>query len=239
MQESRKNNITINALSVMRILLYFFIILIFLSIIGQVIKYKYGFEYAKGFVPLFYLDEEGNIPTVFSGLMLFFSAIMLAFISFHSRVNNKTHYAKWSILSLGFIYMGIDELSQIHELFTGPIRSLIGNGNLGIFYYAWIIPVILIILILFIYFFKFLLSLPIIFRKKFILAGAIYLAGAIVMEMIGGKFVEMYTKENFIYSMLATVEESFEMLGIIIFIRSLIEYASKESVNFKIQFRSI
>ncbi len=70
---------------------------------------------------------------------------------------------------------------------------------------------------------KFLISLPKNIRSKLLIAGGIYLFGAIGMEMISGFHVENYGRD-IVYNIITTVEEIFEMVGILIFIYALLFY---------------
>ena len=56
------------------------------------------------------------------------------------------------------------------------------------------------------------------------LSGVIYVGGAVGVEMIGGYHSQMYGENNFAYGMITTIEESLEMMGILVFIYSLLFY---------------
>ena len=56
------------------------------------------------------------------------------------------------------------------------------------------------------------------------MAGAIYIGGAIGMEMLGGYFVEVYGQKSFVYFLISTIEEFLEMFGIAVFIYALLSY---------------
>ena len=87
--------------------------------------------------------------------------------------------------ALGFVVMAFDEGWSIHETLVNPIRSLLGSSRLGIFYFAWVVPGIAIVLALGLYFLGFLRRLPGLTRRQFILAAALFLGGAIGMELPG------------------------------------------------------
>ena len=79
-----------------------------MSMLGQIAKYYYGYNYLKGFVPLFYLRDEANIPTMFSFLQLLWSSILLFIIASEKR-NDRDRYAiQWKILAFVFMYVSID-----------------------------------------------------------------------------------------------------------------------------------
>ena len=66
-------------------------------------------------------------------------------------------------------------------------------------------------------------------------AATLFIGGAIGIELVGGRYVELHGRENVTYSMIATLEESLEMAGVIVFIYALLKYIAD---NYKeVQFR--
>jgi hypothetical protein len=175
-------------------------------------------------VALFYLDEEKNIPTFFSSCLLLFAALLLFIITLLEKSRSAARIVYWKILSIAFLLMAIDEFASLHETMMLPIRNFLGNGKLGIFYFSWVIPAILIIILFTFLFWKFLFCLHPKTRHTFLLAATIYLGGCIGFEMIGGYYTEAHGHLNWIYGTIATIEESLEMMGVIIFIWGLLTY---------------
>ena len=91
------------------------------------------------------------------------------------------------------------------------------------------------VLILGLLFLKFLLRLPPLTRWSFLGAGAVYLGGAIGIEMIGGRYAESHGDENLTYQLLTHLEESMEMAGMIVFIHALLRYLAEQCP--KVEFR--
>ena len=56
------------------------------------------------------------------------------------------------------------------------------------------------------------------------------------MELIGGNYAEIYGRDNLIYIALTTIEESLEMLGVIVFIWALLEYIAATYREIEVQF---
>ena len=71
---------------------------------------------------------------------------------------------------------------------------------------------------------KFLIDLPSKFRLLFVLSGATFVLGALVFEMLGGRYIEINNDENITYAIICTFEELLEMLGISIFLYTLLNY---------------
>ena len=185
---------------------------------------------------LFRLDEEINIPTLYSSLALAFSSILLGIISYMKKVANSQDVNYWKILSLIFLYLAVDEMCSIHEMLS-TIRPLLNAG--GLFYFTWVIPGLIFVVIFVALFWRFIQSLPRKTRNLFLISGAIYVGGAIGIEMIGGYHSEAYGEDTPLYSLITTIEESMEMLGIVLFIYALLSYITSylKTVNFQVSFR--
>lgn len=200
-------------------------------------KYVFGHPTVYGLVPLFNVNYEQNIPTLFSVILLLISGALLGVICCLHRKQHSEVSVYWGILSLGFIYMSIDEFAVLHEKLSNHITPLIEDYAHGVLRFSWIIPAAILLLFLGLFFFKFLFSLPKTTRVNFITSGTIYLAGAIGMELPGAYYSALHGLENLTYSLITTLEESLEMLGLILFISALLDYLSTHfsEVSIKLQ----
>lgn len=183
-----------------------------------------GHDYVFGLIKLFHLDEERNVPAVFSTLLLLSAAALLAYIRRHEKLQGSRDVAKWTVLAIGFLYIAIDEFGHLHEQLIRPGRELLGDRSYGLFYYAWVIPATAIVLVLAAYFLGFLLRLPAKTRLGFIIGGALFVGGALGFEMLEGRHDELYGERNLTYRAYVTIEETLEMAGVIVFIHALLHY---------------
>ncbi|MEG4343385.1 hypothetical protein QUB70_08850 [Microcoleus sp. A003_D6] len=174
------------------------------------------------FVKAFNVDAERNIPTLYSFLALLFSSLLLGAIAYAKNLDSCRYKQHWKILSFIFLYLSIDEAGQLHEKLIDPTRSLL-NAT-GFLYFTWIVPFGFLVAIFLLSYTKFLLHLPVSTRKLFVAASALYIGGAIGMEIPGGYLASTTGKESVPYLIVATIEESLEMLGIVVFIHALISY---------------
>jgi hypothetical protein len=207
-----------------RIINWLFIIttfLTFLNIFFQVLKYFFGLGRVFGLVDFFNMDIEANPPTLFSVFLLLLSAAILFIIFKVLYGKKKKNKFYWLGLSIFFIIIGIDESVSVHERISGLLEKWLNPS--GIFYYGTVIIGLLFIPIIIIFSIVFLKSLPSKIRTWFIIAGTIYISGALGMEMIGGWYFEIHNY-NFIYQVISTIEEVLEMIGIIVFIKTLLQY---------------
>lgn len=216
--------ISLNPSSVARALGAVAFFLVLASIAGQLMVYLTGHEHVYGLVRLFNVGTELNLPAFFSSFLLLFAALLLAVVTVLEKKQGASHVAQWTVLSFGFLLMAVDESVSLHEMLVEPTRKLLGDNDLGAFYFAWVIPGSVLVLALGLYFLKFLLHLPAKTRLTFLAAAIIYLGGAIGFELIGGRYAELHGTHNLAYNMISTVEESFEMAGVIIFIWALLRY---------------
>ena len=74
---------------------------------------------------------------------------------------------------------------------------------------------------------KFVWALPKRTRLHFIMAGVIFLTGALGIEMLGAREADIYGYYTVIYSFLYSLEEMLEMLGIVLFIYALLSYLAQ------------
>ena len=198
------------------------IVIITFSVLGQIYKFTLNDGNDRYLTTVFSLDEEHNIPTFFSTIMLLVSSLL--FIAIGESKNDFEGRYRWHWTTLGLIFFGMatDEMLMFHEITITPLRKLLNTS--GLFYYAWVIPAGLFLVALFLWYRKFLAELPIKFRRLFILSGAIYIAGSMGMEMIGGLFTSQQGANSLTYAMITNFEETLEIIGIILLIHVLFSY---------------
>jgi hypothetical protein len=169
----------------------------------------------RGLVPLLSLSYEGNLPTWFSSALLLCAAALLGLIAADVRQRGERFLPHWIALALGFAYISLDEVVSIHESAGALVR---GSGWL---YFSWVIPAAGLLLLLSLAYARFLLHLPSPIRARFALAGALYVAGAVGMELPLGRWTERHGQDNLGYGLLDWVEETLEMSGVALFILAL------------------
>lgn len=230
--------ITLNPSAITRLLAVVEIILVCAALVGQLLRFVFGSTILTK-LAIFYLDGEKNIPTFFSALMLIFAAALLVLITTHKIRQKSTYILHWVILSGGFLCLTFDELFQFHESLVSPVRSLLGGGRLGIFYFAWVIPAIVAVVILGLFFLRFVLHLPPKTRLACVLSAILFVGGAVGFEFVEGVYVELHGNETLTYAMLTIVEEALEMAGVIVFIRALLIYLSEHYPDVSLRFQRI
>jgi len=72
----------------------------------------------------------------------------------------------------------------------------------------------------------------------FICAGVIFITGAVGIEIISAQEADLHGTESVLYSVLYTIEELCEMLGIVIFCYALLRYIEDECEQVQFHIRS-
>jgi hypothetical protein len=220
--------ISLMAGQVARIFLRVVIALVAASILGRLaLVYLPDFPGAGFFEIEFYLDEEGNFPSLYSALALAIASLLLFTIGKLEENIQTSYHRAWKILSGIFLYLSLDELLSFHE-YLNALRRL---GLHGAFFYAWVIPAGLIVAVLCGIFYRFLMALNSKVRNRIFLSGAIFITGAIGFEILGSGIDERLGEPaiftNLSYQLFMTTEESLEMLGILMFIHTLLSYLNQ------------
>jgi len=210
---------------VLRKFLYLILFLLVANIFGIVSKFYFGHDSVYGLVPLFDFNAEMNVPTFYSSIALVLVSILLSFIALTHKKNNAS-YLSWVGLAIVFLFLSVDEISSIHENFSSPARELFSSS--GVFYFTWVIPYGVALVIFAIVYLKFLINLPRNIMYLFVISGVTFISGALGFEMIGGSHADLYGMDNLLYSLIYTCEEFLEMLGIVIFIYTLLKYIVSE-----------
>ncbi|WP_405570569.1 hypothetical protein [Winogradskyella sp. Asnod2-B02-A] len=185
-------------------------------------------------VKLFNVNLEANLPTFFSALVLLGDAILLAFIAFGNKKKGE-YFWHWIGLSGVFVFISLDEMIQIHEQLRAPMEALFNTS--GLLYFAWFIPYVAMVAILGIAYFKFMMRLPKHILKLFILAGVVFVSGAVGMEMIGGMHAEIHGEETLTYALMYNFEEFLEMSGAAIFFYALVYYIEMTFKKLRLRFK--
>jgi hypothetical protein len=220
---------SISAWQVTRFLLYIVGILVLLSILGHGALYLLpDFPLRDFLAGKFALNEEQTFPTLYSSIALFFGAVLFWTIAQHKAQLKDKYTLSWKALSGIFTYLAIDELLSIHEHFSKPMHKL---GIDGILHNAWVIPGIIVVGIFCVIFYRFFRHLPRYMQRLMLLAISIFIGGAIIVEVVGGYYKYLYGEQNLGYALITTIEESMEMIGVVILIHALLLYIDQMGIN--------
>ena len=179
----------------------------------------YGFGADKHWLDVLNMDRELNLPTLFSALLLLTSSVLLQRLS---QAPGSEASADWTLLSRIFVFLALDESLQIHEILILPgLRHQVHPALAS----TWVIPYGLIALGLLWRLRHFLRALPSTTSKRFLRSGSVYVLGSLGMEMVGSFAVRtgLIRLHSIWYGAITGIEESLEMLGLILFVQALMQ----------------
>lgn len=172
---------------------------------------------------LFSVNVEDSIPTWYSALLLSGASILLLWIAISRRRSNQRGVLLWFGLALVFLYLSIDEAASIHEIFAEWLQNDFDLS--GFLTFGWQLAALPPLILFALVYVRFWVRLPPSTRALFLIAAVVYVGGAFVIEGISAS---MYGDVGVTYPYLAvaTLEETCEMLGVVILIYALLRYAS-------------
>ena len=217
--------LVINPKKVLLVLVFAAVTLLAVDLSLQALKFSgTNFDHLT---PRFDFDQEISVPTWFAQSLLLGAAGLLWLIAGLKRGVKRALRAHWSGLALIFLLLSIDEGSMLHEAAIDPIRALL-NIQGGVLYFAWVVPAVVFLGLFGLAYLRFWLSLQSDLRNTMLLAGGLYVAGAIGMEMVGGWYAST-TGDGFGYQVIIAIEEFLELMGVITLIYALLKEVKKLS----------
>jgi len=174
-----------------------------LGLLVEVLHARSPNEVVDALLPKLSLSYEANLPTWVSSSLLLVCALVAAEIA-HARPPWHRHW--WGITAI-LGWMSLDEAAEIHEHLGGVI------GTVGILYFDWVIPATAVVLALALLYMPFVRALEPRTRNRLLVAAAVYIGGALVMELPLGYWTEQHGSEGLTYGLIDWVEETMEMLG--------------------------
>lgn len=204
----------------------------------KLLQWDTAFTRALAF--FFDVGREGNIPTLFSTLILALATLQLWLLYRVARVSSgvgKAH--QWLILMGIFLFLTVDEATSIHEQFN-KLRSFTMDTT-GYLYYAWILPYAIFAGAVGLYFLGFLRRLPSRTRRLFIISGVVFVTAAIGFEPMQGRILKIYEIGHLYDKLLSCAEEFLEMASIVLFNYALSDFlaASRARISFPLPAQAV
>jgi len=206
------------------------ILLITLNTIMLVIYFYVNNPNKFNFIQMVDLDQEANLPTLFSSTILLISAFLFYLLNLKSKISQDNQHRYWIGLSIIFIFLGFDESATIHET-IGDMTEQFVNTN-GYLHYPWVISYSVVVILLGFVYFRFFFNMEKKIFWKFVKAASIFLSGAIGLELLGAKEASLHGSDTMLYCYYYTIEESLEMFGVIYLINILLNLL--KDGNFKL-----
>ena len=166
------------------------------------------------------LSYEGNLPTWYASSLLLVCALLLGLIARELPARDPLRLHWWALATL-FAYMSLDETAELHEHLGGHVAT----G--GVLYFDWVIPAAAIVALMGAAFLPFLRRLPPASRRRFVVAGALYVGGALLMELPLGWWTERAGEDTLGYALIDWVEETLELAGASLFLLALVSHRAE------------
>lgn len=208
---------------------------------GQLACVVWSFVLQRGHLPFgfryFSFDTELSLPTWFSVLLLAACAGTLGGIARDAHLSGARFERHWWVLAAGFAYLSVDEFAQMHESLIPRVQQALGASDL--FYYGWTFVAVPVLVVVAVAFMGFLRHLPPRTRRRFIIAGSLYVGGAVLLEALGGWYRSTIVWPDLAWGLLVTLEELMEMSGTALFFVALLAYVSEELGGGKLRVPSV
>lgn len=220
-------DIRIDPKRVARAFLWAVVFLSFMNASLLILNYYTVDSRFEGLLSFFDLDVEGNIPTLYSALAVLVCSGLLALITrihWHRPDGKRWH---WLGLTLLFFFLGLDEGTAIHEELGDFLEEYVAAE--GALYFPWVIAYGIATAVIALLYLRFVLQLPRATRVRFIVAGLLFLGGALGFEMLSAIAADRSGYDSISYTVLYSIEEMLEMLGIVLFIYALLSYLAEEA----------
>lgn len=179
-------------------------------------------DWAESLYRVFNVNDEANVPTFFAGLLWLLAAAVAWRLTQLSRGDSRAQRA-WLGILVVCLLIAADESFALHERLIDPVREATGAD--GILHYAWVIPYAVLALLVGLVLAPFVWRLGRPVNRLIVLAGGIFVLGALGMELAEGYIAsglddDVTTTPTFIA--LYTIEETLELVGVSLFIYALL-----------------
>ncbi|MEP2704904.1 MAG: hypothetical protein ABJN98_08975 [Roseibium sp.] len=218
-----KPNIDLPLEGMKKIVVVSVVILVIMAAVRDIYLHVYGTETALRGLNMFRLDAENNFGAWFASLMLASNAFLAFMCARSARAENDGPVSRnWFLISVILVCMSFEEIVGFHERTNDPIRGILNVD--GLLYYAWVIPGAFLVAVVGAFFLPFLWKIPRRTAYGLFIAGAIYVSGALGMELIGALLVSQGEFESNQYRLAVLLEETMELSGLAILFWVLSDY---------------
>ena len=175
----------------------------------------------------FTVNSENSVPAWISSIMLFGAAALLAVCACMYKSRQDRWWKHWAALSGLFCLLSMDEGASFHEILMIPMDALVNTK--GMLYFSWVIPGFAFVAIVGFAFLGVLRHLDSRTRNRFLAAGFLFVGGALGMECVGAAVLDSMGEDHIAYILTATIEETCEMLGVVLFIWSIASHLGEQA----------
>jgi hypothetical protein len=188
--------------------------------VSKLIRFPLGLEDNYGYWGLLDVDAENSFANFYSSVALLLASILLFLVARKKELSlGLSKY--WYGLACIFLLFAFDEAIDIHEVVSEHVRR--GFSVQGPQGESWLVPYLVLTAVFGLLYLWFLFRLPAPLRNGLILAGIVYLIGVAGFEVFNEWYEKTYG-HGLAHALLTTVEDSFEMFGVVLLVRTLLRH---------------
>ena len=201
------------------------VVVLLLGVGSQWLRYVAGHDHLRGLVPRLDLNAERSLPAAFSALLLGFTGAVAGVVALLERARRSRWWRHWAGLAALLALMSIEEVADFHTIELIPREQAIQVSSL--LHMTWVLFGAAFVLLFAATYFRFWWRMAPGTRWRFFVAGAVYVSGALIMEMIGGSFY-IANGNGFALSLVLAVEEGLELAGVLLLLAALFHHLQLE-----------
>lgn len=185
------------------------------------------------FLLKFDVGGEQTVAAWLSSMIMLLCALLLFYLATMKRHLRQPYATHWLGLAIIFLGLSMDEAVGMHEMMITPMQEMLHTE--GAFLYAWVIPALVFVGAVGLLYLGFLWHLPASFRLRIIVAGAVFVGGAVGFEMLEGALAGFYRQHLVVYEAAIHLEDTLEFAGLILFLNTLLLYARTQSDELRLR----
>ena len=136
--------LTIYAKTIVRALIIAVLFITLVSVAARFALYMWGEEGLLQPLRIFDVGEERSIPAWFESLQFLLCSILLAVVAVAKKQRGDRYSLHWSVLSIIFLLLSLDEVASIHEAIGQQSEHLLhratGFTPSGAISFFWVVP---------------------------------------------------------------------------------------------------
>lgn len=195
-------------------------LLVAIDVVAKLIRFPLGLADTYGYWGLLDVDAENSFANFYSSVALLLASILL-FLVAHKKELNLGLSKYWYGLAVIFLLFAFDEAIDIHEVVSEHVRR--GFSVQGPQGESWLVPYLALTAVFGLLYLWFLYRIPSSVRNGLILAGVVYLIGVAGFEVFNEWYEKTYG-HGLTHALLTTIEDAFEMVGVVLLIRTLLRH---------------
>lgn len=178
--------------------------------------------------------EEANLANFYQGTQLLLAGVILFIIWRATKKCGGPHTGRWLALGCIFVFLGCDEVAQIHETTIALTIAEFRGAEHGKTGWFWVyLPLLTAFVAAYV---PLLLRLSRRIAVLITVSGAVYVGGAVGVEKFVNWFAQTYGDNTVGYVFLDNLGEFMESTGIVLFIYALLAHLAEHQaeVSFRI-----